>query len=63
MAAAGYSRISISDLVQLRAVGVTPTDVNRFRKAGRRLPSIDDMVKAKTLGLDPSDIEPDDPDG
>jgi hypothetical protein len=64
MAASGYARIPLSQLVEMKAVGVTPADVERFRRAGFSHLDVDDLVQAKTLGLTPEEIrasERDDP--
>ena len=60
MSAAGYGPLPMSKLVELRAMGVTPADVARFRHAGRKLPSVDQMIQVKAMGLNPEDIDPDD---
>jgi hypothetical protein len=59
MANAGYRHLSIDDLQELKAVGVTPGDVARYRRANRGLPSVDSIVSAKAAGLQPEDIDPD----
>jgi hypothetical protein len=56
MAAVGYPRIPLSELTELRAVGVTPADVERFRRAGFDRLNVDQLVQAKTLGLTPEEI-------
>ena len=62
MADAGYRHLSIDDLQELKAVGITPRDVARYRRANRGLPSVDSLVGAKAAGLEPGDIDPDDND-
>jgi hypothetical protein len=56
MAAVGYPRLSLEQLTELRAVGVMPSDVERFRRAGFTHLDVDDLVQAKTLGLTPEEI-------
>jgi hypothetical protein len=56
MAAVGYPRLSLEQLTQLRAVGVMPSDVERFRRAGFSHLDVDQLVQAKTLGLTPEEI-------
>jgi hypothetical protein len=56
MAAAGYSRIPLEELTQLKAVGVTPSDVERFRRAGFARLDVDELIQAKTMGLTPEEI-------
>jgi hypothetical protein len=40
----------------MKAVGITPNDVERFRRAGFAHLDVDDLVQAKTLGLTPEEI-------
>jgi len=56
MAAVGYPRIPLGQLTEMRAVGVMPSDVERFRRAGFTHLDVDDLVQAKTLGLTPEEI-------
>jgi hypothetical protein len=56
MAAAGFPRISLEQLTEMRAVGITPADVERFRRAGFKHLDVDELVEAKTLGLTPEEI-------
>jgi hypothetical protein len=57
MAAVGYPRISIEQLTELRAVGVMPSDVERFRRAGFTHLDVDELVQAKSLGITPEEIK------
>jgi len=43
-------------LTELKAAGVTPSDVERFRRAGFAHLDIDQLVQAKTLRLTPEEI-------
>jgi hypothetical protein len=56
MAAVGYPRLSLEELTQLRAVGVMPSDVERFRRAGFTHLDVDELVQAKAMGLTPEEI-------
>ena len=56
MAAAGYPRLSLEQLTEMKAVGVTPNDVERFRRAGFTHLDVDELVQAKSLGLTPEEI-------
>jgi hypothetical protein len=56
MAAVGFPRIPLRQLVEMRAVGVTPGDVERFRRAGFTHIDAEELVRAKTLGLTPEEI-------
>ena len=48
--------IASEELIGMKAVGVTPAEVARYRRAGRGLPSVDQMTAIKALGLEPEDI-------
>ncbi|MBA3512159.1 M56 family metallopeptidase [Sphingomonas sp.] len=54
--AAAYGYLPMDDLVELKAVGVTPADIARFRRSGHRLPSVHKLVEMKALGINPEDI-------
>ena len=56
MAAAGLPRIPLSQLVEMKAVGVTPADVQRFRRAGYANLDVNQMIEAKTLGISPEEL-------
>ena len=56
MAAAGYPRLYLEQLIELRSVGVMPSDVERFRRAGFTHLDVDELVQAKTMGLTPEEI-------
>ena len=42
----------------MKAVGLTPKDVARYRRSNRGLPSVDTLVGAKAAGLDPGGHRP-----
>jgi hypothetical protein len=44
----------------MKAVGLTPHEVARYRRANRGLPSVETLVGAKASGLSPEDLDPDD---
>jgi hypothetical protein len=48
--------MSLQQLTELKAVGVMPSDVERFRRAGFNHLDVDELVQAKTLGLTPEEI-------
>ncbi|HVL79494.1 MAG TPA: M56 family metallopeptidase [Sphingomicrobium sp.] len=54
---AAYGRLSMDQLVEMKAVGVTARDIDRFRRAGGRLPSPSRMVELKALGITPEDLK------
>ena len=56
MAAAGYARIPLEELTQLKAVGIVPSDVERFRRAGITHLDVEELIQAKTMGLTPEEI-------
>jgi hypothetical protein len=56
MATVGYPRLSLQQLTELRAVGVMPSDVERFRRAGFTHLDVDELVQAKSMGLTPEEI-------
>lgn len=63
MNAVGYRRLSVDQLVELRALRVAPSDVVRTRQTIGRLPTPDEMVRMRALGVEDSDLDQDpDPD-
>jgi hypothetical protein len=40
----------------MKAVGITPADVERFRRAGIKHLEVDELVQAKAMGLTPEEI-------
>jgi hypothetical protein len=59
MAAAGYSGLSLDQLVELRAVGVSPAYVEKLRRAGYGRISIDKLVEMRAVGVDPDELRRD----
>ena len=53
LAAAGYTNLSIDELIRLRAVGVTGEYVRELSAAGLGHPPIDVLVRLRALGVTP----------
>jgi hypothetical protein len=51
-----YPRLPLEQLTQLKAAGVMPSDVERFRRAGFTHLDVDELVQTKTLGLNPGEM-------
>jgi hypothetical protein len=56
MGAVGYPRLSLTQLTELKAVGVMPADVERYRRAGFAHLDVDQLVQVKTLGITPEEL-------
>lgn len=53
LAAAGYSRLSVDDLMTLKAVGVNAAYIRDLQRAGLAHPSVDELTSLRALGVTP----------
>ena len=51
LAAVGYTGLTVDQLVQLRAVGVTADYIRELQAAGLRHPSVNELVRLRALGI------------
>jgi len=56
LAAAGYANLSVDDLVQLKAAGVSAEFIRELRHAGLTHPSVRMLVQMRAVGVDPKFI-------
>jgi len=54
LASVGYSHLTVDELVQMRAVGVTADYIRQLAAAGITHPSVKDLVQMKALGVTPA---------
>src|SRR5581483_5729165 len=53
MAAAGYTNVSVDDLIKLKSLGVNGTYVRELRAAGLGRPSINELAELRSVGVTP----------
>jgi beta-lactamase regulating signal transducer with metallopeptidase domain len=56
LASVGYTKLSVDELVQMKAVGVTASFIRDLQAQGIAHPSISDLVAMRAVGVDPSFI-------
>ncbi|HTU82106.1 MAG TPA: M56 family metallopeptidase [Candidatus Acidoferrales bacterium] len=56
LASVGYSGLSVDQLVELKAVGVTADYIRRLQAAGIAHPSVDDLVRMRAMRVSPEYI-------
>lgn len=54
LASVGYTHLTVDELVQMRAVGVTADYIRQLAAAGITHPSVKDLVQMKALGVSPA---------
>lgn len=54
LANAGYTNLSVDQLVQLKSVGVDADYVRAMKRAGMSHPSVDELVQLRAVGVDPA---------
>ena len=53
---AGYTHLSVDDLIKLKSVGVTAAFIRELQRDGFEHPSVEDLVQLRALGIDPQFI-------
>ena len=56
LASVGYTNLSIDDLVQLKAVGVTADYIRAIEDAGISHPSVHELIRLRAIGVQPEYI-------
>lgn len=56
LARAGYSHLSVDDLVALKSVGVSGDFIAGLRREGLTHPTVHDLIKLRALGIEPEYI-------
>jgi beta-lactamase regulating signal transducer with metallopeptidase domain len=54
LASVGYSHLTVDELVEMRAVGVTADYIRQLAAAGITHPSVKDLVQMKAIGVTPA---------
>lgn len=53
LAAAGYTHLTVDELIQLKAVGVTGDYIRAMENAGYPHPTVDQLVRLRSMGVQP----------
>jgi beta-lactamase regulating signal transducer with metallopeptidase domain len=56
LASVGYTKLSVDDLVQMKAVGVSASFIRDLERQGCTHPSVSDLVQMRAVGVDPTFI-------
>ncbi|HZY99004.1 MAG TPA: M56 family metallopeptidase [Candidatus Baltobacteraceae bacterium] len=56
LASAGYTNLTVDQLVQLKAVGVTADYIRGVENAGLSHPSVNDLIRLRAMGVQPDYI-------
>jgi len=56
LASVGYTKLSVDELVQMKAVGVSASFIRSLQQQGWTHPSVSDLVQMRAVGVDPEFI-------